>query len=87
MDRRTVTPSSTQGTMGTTYDTMVYSLLTIRFYAWFGAGIALSEYRIATDVTVRGSNLVGAIFSAHAQTGPGVHLASCKMNTGFLSRV
>jgi hypothetical protein len=35
---------------------------------------------------VRGSNPVGAKFSAPVQTGPGAHPASCTMGTGSLSR-
>jgi hypothetical protein len=37
--------------------------------------------------TVRGSNLVGARFSAPVQTGPGAHPASCTMGTGYFPEV
>jgi hypothetical protein len=36
---------------------------------------------------VRGSNPVGARFSAPIQTGPGEQPASCTLGTGSLSRV
>jgi len=37
---------------------------------------------MATGWTVWGSNPSGARFSAHFQTGPGAHPASCTMDTG-----
>jgi len=43
--------------------------------------------RLATGWTVRGSNLVGARFSAPVQTGPGGHPASCTISTGSFPRV
>ena len=37
---------------------------------------------LATGWTVRGSNPVGARFSAPVQTGPGAHPVPCKIGTG-----
>jgi hypothetical protein len=41
-----------------------------------------TERSVYLELTVRGSNLVGARFSAPVQTGPGAHPASCTMGTG-----
>jgi hypothetical protein len=51
--------------------------------------VAKSVQRLATGWTVRGSNPDGGgvRISAPVQTGPGKHLASCTMFTGFFPRV
>ena len=54
---------------------------------WHGAGIAQSLWRLATGWKFQGSNPgVGTMFSAHVQTDPGTHPASCTMDNGFLSQ-
>ena len=48
-----------------------------------------SSVGIATGygLDVQGSNFGGERFSAHVQTGPGAHPASCTMGTGFFPGV
>ena len=45
---------------------------------------ARRNVQLATSWTVRGSISCGARFSAPVQTGPVVHLASCRMGTGSI---
>jgi hypothetical protein len=55
----------------------------LRFITFRGPG---SVFGIATgyglEVPMFESRWGGGIFSAHVQTGPGAHPASCKMGTG-----
>ena len=52
----------------------------------YGAGVAQSVKRLATDWALRVSNSGGATYSAPVQTYPGAHAASSAIGIVFLSR-